>query len=262
MMNKLILFFGLLILVISCNKRAIPAKAAAAEQPWIQLFNGKDMTGWTPKIRGFDYGDNFANTFRVEDGILKVSYDGYESFDERFGHLFYKESFSSYRLRVEYRFVGEQLHDGPGWAFRNNGLMLHCQDPKTMLKDQDFPVSIEAQILGGNGKDERSTCNLCTPGTHVEMDGKLIKRHCINSSSKTFHGDQWVNAEFIVMGDSLFQHIAEGDTVLVYNKAQIGGALPEGFPFAEGMPLKEGYISIQSETHPTEFRKIELQEIK
>ncbi len=261
-MNKLILFFGLLILVISCNKKAIPAKAAAAEQPWIQLFNGKDMTGWTPKIRGYDYGDNFANTFRVEDGILKVSYDGYESFDERFGHLFYKESFSSYRLRVEYRFVGEQLHDGPGWAFRNNGLMLHCQDPKTMLKDQDFPVSIEAQILRGNGKDERSTCNLCTPGTHVEMDGKLIKRHCVSSSSKTFHGDQWVNAEFIVMGDSLFQHIAEGDTVLVYNKAQIGGALPEGFPFAEGMPLKEGYISIQSETHPTEFRKIELQEIK
>lgn len=261
-MNKLTLLLGLLLVAISCNKKAIPANAAASEQAWIQLFNGKDMTGWTPKIRGFDYGDNFANTFRVEDGILKVSYDGYESFDERFGHLFYKESFSSYRLRVEYRFVGEQLHDGPGWAFRNNGLMLHCQDPKTMLKDQDFPVSIEAQILGGNGKDERSTCNLCTPGTHVEMDGKLIKRHCVTSSSKTFHGDQWVNAEFIVMGDSLFQHIAEGDTVLVYNKAQIGGALPEGFPFAEGMPLKEGYISIQSETHPTEFRKIELQEIK
>jgi len=203
MMNKLILFFGLLILVISCNKKAIPAKAAAAEQPWIQLFNGKDMTGWTPKIRGFDYGDNFANTFRVEDGILKVSYDGYESFDERFGHLFYKESFSSYRLRVEYRFVGEQLHDGPGWAFRNNGLMLHCQDPKTMLKDQDFPVSIEAQILGGNGKDERSTCNLCTPGTHVEMDGNLNLReaHAIADNVEKAIEKAYPDAEVLVHQD-------------------------------------------------------------
>ena len=262
MMKKIIPFLGLLLMLTACNRKAQSTSAPAAENPWIQLFNGKDMTGWTPKIRGYDYGVNFANTFRVEDGILKVSYDGYESFDERFGHLFYEKPFSNYRLRVEYRFVGEQLHDGPGWAFRNNGLMLHCQEPSTMLKDQDFPVSIEAQILGGNGEDERSTCNLCTPGTHVEMDGKLIKRHCINSSSKTFHGDQWVKAEFIVMEDSLFQHIAEGDTVLVYNKAQVGGGLPEGFPSPEGTPLKSGYISIQSETHPTEFRKIELQEIK
>lgn len=248
-------------LLVSCQRKT-DTRQAAPENPWIQLFNGKDMSGWTPKIRGYDYGVNFGNTFRVEDGILKVSYDQYEKFDGRFGHLFYEKPFSNYRLRVEYRFVGEQLPDGPAWAFRNNGLMLHCQDPKTMLKDQDFPVSIEAQILGGNGTDERSTCNLCTPGTHVEMKGKLIKNHCINSTSKTFHGDAWVNAEFVVYGDSLFQHIAEGDTVLVYHKAQIGGDLPEGFPWSEGTALKSGYISIQSETHPTEFRKIELQEIK
>ena len=48
---------------------------AAAE--WIQLFNGKDLTGWTPKIRYHDLGDNFGDTFRVEDGLLKVSYDQY-----------------------------------------------------------------------------------------------------------------------------------------------------------------------------------------
>ncbi|MEZ5045053.1 MAG: DUF1080 domain-containing protein [Saprospiraceae bacterium] len=259
-MRTLFFLIVFLFAVAACTEAPPPP---APEKPWIQLFNGKDLTGWTPKIRGYELGNNFGNTFRVEDGILMVSYDQYETFDERFGHLFYEKPFSNYRLRVEYRFVGEQLPDGPGWAFRNNGLMLHCQTPESMLLDQDFPVSIEAQILGGNGTEERTTCNLCTPGTHVEKDGKLITQHCINSTSKTFHGDQWVNVEFIVMGDSLFQHIAEGDTVLVYNKSQIGGSdLPEGFPLAQGTPLKEGYISIQSETHPTEFRKIELQELK
>lgn len=259
-MRVLSLLFSLFLMLGACSEKILPQQIK--EQPWIQLFNGKDLTGWTPKIRGYEYGHNFGNTFRVEDGILKVVYDQYESFTGQFGHLFYEKPFSHYRLRVEYRFVGEQLKGGPGWAFRNNGLMLHCQKPETMLLDQDFPVCVEAQILGGDGTRERSTCNLCTPSTHVVMDGKLITRHCINSTSKTFHGDQWVNAEFIVRGDSIIQHVVEGDTVMFYNKIQIGGTVPKGFPMAQGTPLKEGYIAIQSETHPTEFRKIELQEIK
>ncbi len=131
---------------------------------WIQLFNGKDLEGWTPKIRYSDLGDNYGNTFRVQDGILQVRYDKdkYEKYDERFGHLFYKTPFSSYRLRIEYRFVGDQCPGGPNWAFRNSGVMLHCEDPKTMGKDQDFPASIEVQFLGGNGRDPRTTANLCT----------------------------------------------------------------------------------------------------
>lgn len=158
----------------------LPAALAAAEPEgeWIQLFNGKDLTGWTPKIKGYELGDNFRNTFRVEDGILKVSYDQYDKFDNRFGHLFYKEPFSNYVLRLEYRFTGEQCEGGPGWAIRNSGAMLHGEAPQTMGKDQDFPVSIEVQLLGGNGSQERSTANLCTPGTNVVMNGKLITQHC------------------------------------------------------------------------------------
>ena len=90
------------------------ADTSAEKEEWITLFNGRDLSGWTPKITGHVLGDNFGNTFRVEDGLLKVRYDQYKSFGSKFGHLFYKDSFSYYRLVVEYRFVGEQAPGGPG----------------------------------------------------------------------------------------------------------------------------------------------------
>src|SRR5690606_2045134 len=131
-------------------------------------------------------GENYKNTFRVEDGLLRVTFDEWDKWNNEFGHLFYKDSFSHYRLRVEYRFVGNQVEGGPGWAIRNNGLMLHGQTAESMELNQDFPASVEVQLLGGNGKDERSTLNVCTPGTNIVMDDQLIEDHCISSSSRTF----------------------------------------------------------------------------
>ncbi len=232
-------------------------------EKWIQLFNGKDLEGWTPKIRYHELGDNFGNTFRVEDGLLQVRYDKdkYEKFDEKFGHLFYKQPYSHYRLRVEYRFVGDQCPGGPGWATRNSGMMLHCEDPKTMTKDQDFPASIEVQILGGNGKDPRTTVNLCTPGTNVVMDGKLFLPHCTNSKSKTYHGDQWVTAEVEVRGHGTIKHIIDGQVVLQYSEPQLDerDEHAKSLAAAKGtVKLDGGYISLQSESHPVDFRKVEL----
>ena len=215
---------------------------------WVNLFNGKNLDGWKVKITGYDLNDNFGNTFRVEDGILKVSYDRYDKFDGRFGHLFYDGIFSHYILRLEYRFLGEQCPGGPSWAFRNSGIMAHGQSAESMKKDQDFPDSIEVQLLGGNGKDKRPTGNLCTPGTHVVMDGKLITQHCTSSSSKTYHGDQWVTIELEVHGNKVIKHIIEGEVVLEYEKPQLD----------DGTPLSEGTISLQSESHPVEFRKVEI----
>ena len=228
---------------------------------WIQLFNGKDMNDWIPKISGYPTGENFGNTFRVQDGKLKVVYDGYTEFDQKFGHLFYKDKFGYYLLGVEYRFTGDQVTGGPGWAIRNSGAMLHCQDPHTMLVDQDFPICVEVQFLGGNGQDDRTTANLCTPGTNVVMDGELITNHCVSSTSKTYHGDQWVRVEVLVLGDSLMEHFIEGQSVLRYEKPQIGGGNVIHFDESvkqDGNLLREGYISLQSESHPVEFRKVEL----
>ncbi|MBN1124593.1 MAG: DUF1080 domain-containing protein [Sedimentisphaerales bacterium] len=253
----MLLFSSIFVLIIGgCS---FPQKMSA-EKGWIPLFNGKNLDGWTVKIRGYELGDNFGNTFRVEDGVIKVAYDQYDTFNERFGHLFYKDKFSHYILRAEYRFLGEQTPGGPGWAFRNSGLMLHCQSPESMAKDQNFPVCIEVQLLGGNGTDERTTGNLCTPGTHVVMDDKLVTQHCISSTSKTYHGDQWVTIEVEVRGSEIIRHIMDGEVILEYEKPQLDEGDADAKKLIRGpdLLLSEGYISLQSESHPCEFRKVEL----
>ncbi len=242
---------------------AVKADRNVTKGEWIQLFNGKDLQGWKIKIRGYDLGENFGNTFRVEDGILKVVFDKYDQFDRRFGHIFYETPFSNYILRVEYRFVGKQVPGGPGWAFRNSGIMIHGQSPESMKKDEDFPVSIEVQLLGGRDKGKRPTANVCTPGTHIVIDGKLIKRHCNSSSSKTYRGDQWVTVEVEVHGNKLIKHIIDGKTVMEYTKPQLDGKDPFARPLIKDgqVLLNRGSISLQSESHPVEFRKVELKKL-
>ena len=252
-MKTFLTLLTLILLLTACQTTAKKDK-----EEWQQLFNGKDLNDWVIKIKGSPLGENYKNTFRVEDGVMKVSFSEYEKFNGEFGHIYYKRPFSSYKLRVEYRFTGDQCPGGPGWAFRNSGIMFHCQAPETILLNQDFPVSIEAQFLGGSGQGERPTMNLCTPSTNVVIDDSLITQHCTSSSSKTFNGDVWVTAELVVFSDSIIHHLVNGDTVLTYTKPQIGGDKPEGFPLADGTPLKGGYISLQAESHPVEFRKVEL----
>ena len=232
-------------------------------ETWEQLFNGKDLTGWKVKIAGHDLADNYGNTFRVEDGVLKVCYDQYEKFDGKFGHLFYEKPFANYRLRVEYRFTGEQVPGGPGWAFRNSGVMVHGQTPESMRKDQSFPASIEVQLLGGRAQGKRTTANLCTPGTHVVMDGKLVTRHGTGSRSETYRGDQWVTVEVEARGNTI-KHIIDGKTVLEYTDPQLDekdGDAKTLIESGQDKMLRGGSILFQSESHPVEFRKVELLEL-
>lgn len=238
--------------------------AAAAggkrDERWIELFNGKNLAGWIPKIKGHPLGENHANTFRAANGAIQVSYDGYASFDGRFGHLFSKNPYSSYILQLEYRFTGEQAKEGPGWAWRNSGVMIHCQSPQSMGRDQDFPVSCEVQFLGGPTEGERPTGNVCTPGTNIVMDGKLVTRHCTDSKSKTYRGDQWVRAEIEVRGHGEVIHRIEGEEVLRYSQVQFDPADADAKKLIRDGELKiaSGWIALQAESHPVEFRKIRL----
>tara|TARA_R110002073_G_scaffold40547_5_gene115140 strand:- start:270636 stop:271454 length:819 start_codon:yes stop_codon:yes gene_type:complete len=266
---KIILIFLGLLIFNGCKekKHSDTGLEVNNEERWIQLFNGKNLDGWTPKIRGYALGENIYNTFRVDDGVLKVSYDGYNGiFNDRFGHLFYKTPFSNYRLKIQYRFTGDQIKDGAGWAKRNSGVMIHSQSPESMTLEQNFPLSIEVQMLGGLIEGEnRPTANLCTPGTNVEMNGKLITTHCTPSTSETYYGDQWINLEVEVHRDSLIIHKINDKEVLRYSKPQIGGgdmdAYTAEYKDSIGELIKGGYISLQSESHPVEFRNIELLEL-
>ncbi len=259
--NTIVLLIVAMLFTACGQKPKQTAETKKSGKKWIQLFNGKDLNDWQIKFKGHELGYNLNNTFRVEDGLLRVRYDNWNGWNGQFGHIFYKGVFSHYKLRVEYRFVGEQVVGAPSWAYRNNGLMLHGQSAESMGLDQDFPVSIEAQLLGGSGTGERPTLNVCTPGTNIEMDGKLIEQHCTNSKSKTYNGDQWVTAEVEVHGGEIIRHFVNGEEVLHYEKPQLDpkDTIAQKLIPADGnLILSKGTISLQAEGAPTDFRKVEL----
>ncbi len=237
-------------------------KTSRDKEDWQSLFNGKDLSNWTVKINHHEVGEDTAHTFRVEDGMIKVRYDKYDKFNEQYSHLYYNQPFSYYHVKFEYRITGEWRKDAPEYTIRNSGVMFHSQDPKTMPREQDWPISVEYQILAGldDGKP-RPTGNMCSPGTNVVFKGRIDPNHCIESSSKTYPPDVWVKGEIIVLGDSLITHIVNGDTVLQYSQPQIGGGVVNNFDPAikqDGKLLSEGFIALQSEGQPIDFRNIEL----
>ena len=272
MKNIITIFYLLLIILIypSCNNNG--GKKEIGKEDWESLFNGKDLTGWDIKIKDHPLNENYKNTFRIEDGMIRVVYSDYEKFNNQFGHLYTHKPYSYYKLKLQYRFVGDHLADAPEWADRNSGVMLHSQSAQSVNLHQNFPVSLEFQFLCGNGKDTVPTGNVCTPGTFITYNGKTFLGHIQNSSSKTYLKDEWINAEAEVYGDSLIRHIINGDTVLTYTNAMIG----EGFVSntnswtwagitdslvwinKANTLLKEGHIALQAESQPVDFRRIEI----
>lgn len=241
-------------------------RVQVGKNDWVSLFNGRDINDWIVKINHHEVGENFGNTFRVEDSMIKVRYDQYGAYNDQFGHLYYKTPFSYYHLAVEYRFADEWKKDAPSYTMLNSGIMYHSQDPRTMPKEQNWPISIEFQLLAGLGDGKpRTTGNMCSPGTHIVYNGKLDTRHCINSTSKTYDKNEWVRAELIVLGDSLITHIVNGDTVMRYSKPQIGGEVVQNFDpkmKQDGKILSSGFIALQSEGQPIDFRKVEIRNLE
>ena len=246
----------------------IPTTTYAAEGKWVSIFNGEDLDGWTIKFSGQHVGVNYRDTFRVEDNMLRVVYDNYTTFDDAYAHIFYKEKLSHYRLKFDYRFTGEQVADSEEWNIRNSGVMYHSQDPDTMYFDQDFPASLEAQVLGGLGfgpgprQGERQTGNICTPGTDFHIDGVLMSKHCYNSSSKTYHGDQWVTLEIEVLGEESIKHFINGELVYEFQKPRIIPGEEDSTDYTtQALTLKDGYIALQAESHPIDFKNIMLMKL-
>ncbi|MEM0991424.1 MAG: DUF1080 domain-containing protein [Bacteroidota bacterium] len=264
-------------LSMACNEKMETTDSDAEEEAWVSLFNGKDLAGWDIKIADRALNDNYRETFVVEDSMIRIRYDQYETFDDAFGHLYYQTPYSYYKLAFDYRFTGEQLAGGATWNVRNSGVMLHAQSANSNEIGQGFPVSVELQLLGGlNDGKARTTGNVCTPGTAVVMGDTVNYNHCISSDSKTYHGDQWVHATAIVLGGEAMHFLIEGDTVLSFEQPQIGGGFIskslagkdwDNFKIIEdkgqwiardGEILTEGYIALQAESHPIDFKNIEL----
>jgi len=244
----------------ACAKKPQVAVSAPTGQ-WISLFNGKNLEDWTVKIAGHDLNDNYRNTFRVEDGLLKVSYGQYEKFGGRFGSLFYNKKLSHYWFRAEYRFVGRQASGAPSWAYKNSGIQLHSQAPDSMRKDQEFPVSVEFDIVGGRLLGRHPTGDVCENGTRVTIDGGVLRDKCSKLSDVTIPGDEWVMILAEVQGGTRIRQIVNGILVVEYTNLTLDENDPDARRLVNSggdKALTSGYISIQANSHPIEFRRIEI----
>ncbi len=243
-----------------------PSNKTTTGNGWVKLFNGKDIKDWIVKVHHHEVGINYGNTFRVEDGLIKVRYDEYGDYNDQFAHLYFKQPFSYFHLKLDYRFTGELQKGAPEYTLLNSGIMFHSQDPRSMPKEQNWPISIEMQLLAGLGDGKpRPTGNMCSPGTEIVYQGKMYNGHCLNSTSKTYDKNVWVHAELIVLGDSLITHLINGDTVLQYSKPTMGGGVVQGYDstlWQPGKALISGFIALQSEGQPIDFKNIELKRLR
>ena len=265
-----IFLFILLLVIHACSDRK--QKNDTGKEEWVSIFNGHDFTGWDIKIKSHPLNENYKKTFRIEDSMLRVSYNDYEKFNNQFGHIFTQTSYSYYKLKLQYRFVGDHVADAPDHCIENSGIMLHSQSAKSMELDQYFPVSLEFLLLSGNREDAIPTGSVCTLGTFIIYNGKPNTEHIMKSNSKTYFKNEWVSGMAEVYGDSLICHIINDDTVLVYRNPKIGDGFVAGmstWTFAQikdstvwldraNTPLKEGHIALQAESQPIDFRKMEL----
>jgi hypothetical protein len=218
---------------------------AKQDPEWISLFNGQDLDGWIVKTKGAPSGENPWNLFRVEDGVLTVSYADFdkEKFKDEFGHIHTANAYENYRFRCEYRFIGEQVPGGPKWAYANSGIMLGCPHPAEMGLDQKFPNSAEFQLLG----DTRTTGSLFTPGCMVTYQDQPDMKKAIKSKLPALPLGEWVKAEAVVK-DGTIQHWINGELVMEYSNPR----------YDDGTPMTSGHIALQAESHPCQFRNIEI----
>ena len=261
--------FKLAAVALSCLAVIAPAATrpatASVDQigKWQSLFNGRNLDGWIPKINHHRLGENYFNTFTVSDGILHASQEKYPRFRDEFGYLIYETPFSHYRLRLEYRFVGKDKPGAPSFSARNGGVMFHTQPPESIGLDQPFPVAFEMQLLNGDGIKPRPTAEVCTPGTMLSVNGVATKAHCIPSNAPTFTGEDWVTLELEVHGSKSVIERINGKTVLEYGELRYDPLDLRAMELYFARPdrstiLGSGYIALQSEGHPLDFRNIEI----
>ncbi len=240
--------------------------AGPAGHGWVSLFNGKNLDGWIVKVAKHPLGENYADTFRVEDGMIKVAYDKYGKFNEQFAHLYSNIPYSRYILRLEYRFTGTPMADAPEWAGYNSGVMIHAQSPLSMTVEQLWPASMEFQFLAVGTKAGKQTGNVCTPGTNLVHHGKLETAHIIEATgSKLSPLDEWIAVEAEVHGNDEVIYRVNGVEVLRYQHPQLDPREPDAQKLlARGAPLQlsSGHIALQAESQPVWFRNIELRSLE
>jgi hypothetical protein len=219
--------FTLTALVIFC--------AFANAQKAINLFNGKDLSGWHADVPAMDKSDSVKSPFIVRDGMLV-------SLGTPGGHLITDSVYENYRLTVEYRFVGK-----PG----NCGVLVHASTPRALYKM--FPKSIEVQMMHENAGDFWCIVeDIEVPDMETRRgpkanwgitEGKERRIKNLTDGSEKPLG-QWNTMVIQCVGNSV--------TVTVNNDLVNNGT---------NATASKGQIAVQAEGSEVEFRKIFLQKL-
>lgn len=246
----LLLILPFLVLLISAKK-----DVNKSAPHWLNLFNGKNLNGWTPKIAGYKSGENFGNTFRVEQGILSTRYNAYDTFNNRFGALFYNKPFKDFRLKVEYRFTGDTVRGAPSWGYKDGGIQYFCEPPQSMKIDQSFPICLEYNLLG-----TRPSGEICANGMYVQINGKRNPDYCnVPTVKKQVPADDWVTAEIEVHNGTI-KHFINGEEVLSFEDPHYDStnAIAKNFINGTDTKVSSGFISLQSNSHPMDFKSVAI----
>jgi hypothetical protein len=228
----------------------------------VKIFNGQDLTGWVPLIKKSAFNVNYQNTFRADPAnqIIRVTYEDYPDtdFDGRYGMLYYDKYLTDYRVRLTYRFREPQAQNPSQWGKNNTGLMLFGIDPRDVMGDPDFPPAIEIQLLGTPSTGGTNNANLCQPGgmwvSKLFGENNGSGNGCkASKSGPAPTAGEWVTIEAEVL--------VSGETKIYQHPETITPVLSISGPMYNNQPVLGGYMAIQSESQPVEFKDIELKEL-
>ena len=183
-----------------------------------QLFNGSDLTNWIFCLR--DASVDPAQVFSARDGVIHIA-------GNPFGYMRTKESYSDYRLHLEYRWPVEAT---------NSGVFIHTQRPDTI-----WPQCIECQLSAGNAGDF-----ICMNG--ADMNERTDKSNIVLKKLET-------SSEKPVEEWNIMEVSCIANTIEVY----VNGVLQNK---GTGVSVNKGHICLQSEGKEIEFRNVYLTKLK
>jgi hypothetical protein len=207
-----------ILLAVSPGFSAHPGKDGGKEKKTIKLFNEKDLNNWVFFLK--DNSVDPASVFKAEKGHVHIT-------GNPFGYMRTKESYSDYRLHVEWRWPGEPT---------NSGVFVHAQQP-----DAIWLKCIECQLMAGNAGDF-----VCMSGTDMkertDKSSVIVKKR--SESSEKAPG-KW----------NIMEVVCRGNTIEVY----INGVLQNR---GTEVTVSSGSICLQSEGKDIEFRNVYLKSLE
>lgn len=202
----------------------------------LELFNGRDLTGWHVDVPEMDNKPDAINPFIVRNGLLV-------SLGTPGGHLITDAIYKNYRLVAEYRFAAK-----PG----NCGVLVHASTPRALYKM--FPKSLEVQMMHENAGD--FWCII----EDIKVPDMVVRR----GPEEEWGITEGKNRRILNLTDGSEKKPGEWNTMVIecYDrevKVWVNGDLVN---YGFDCTANEGQIAVQAEGSEVEFRKLELAPIQ